>query len=84
MEILKFNDVYRFTVSVHMFRVIKLGEFPSLDRSLNLNYPNHQYETRQSDALITPFPRIECIRMNYKYQFCSIWNDVPFNNNRQV
>ena len=77
MEILKFNDVYRFTVSVHMFRVIKLGEFPSLDRSLNLNYPNHQYETRQSDALITPFPRIECIRMNYKYQFCSIWNDVP-------
>ena len=60
-----------------MFRMIQLDEFPSLLQNLNLTYPDHGYATRNRDPVITPFPRIEAIRMNFKYQFANIWNQVP-------
>ena len=77
MEILKFTDIYKLRVAVYMFRMIQLNEFPALLSNLNLTYPDHNYETRNRDQLITPFPRIEAIRMNFKYQFSNIWNQVP-------
>ena len=77
MRILKFIDVYKLRVAIFMFRIIKLGEFPQLKLSLNLVYPDHSHETRHRNSLITPFPRIESIRMNFKYQLSKIYNEVP-------
>ena len=77
MEILKFDDVYKLRVACYMFRMLQFDEYPSLLSNLNLTYPDHNYETRNRDQIITPIPRIEAIRMNFRYQFLSIWNRVP-------
>ena len=47
--------------------------------SLNPTYPSHMYETRYRGSLVVPFPRVDSIRMNFKYQFCNVWNDIPDN-----
>ena len=60
-----------------MFKVIRLNAIPSLENSLNLTIPDHAYETRQRNLLSLPFPRTECIRYSFHYQFCKVWNDIP-------
>ena len=75
--LLKFPEVYKLKVSIYMYRIVKLEEFNTLSRSLNMSYPNHHYPTSARNQLLRPFPRTESIRMNYKYQFCDIWNGLP-------
>ena len=75
--LLKFPEIYKLKVSIYMYRIVKLGEFNALSRSLNMSYPSHQYPTSARNQLLRPFPRTESIRMNYKYQFTDIWNGVP-------
>ena len=77
VKLLKFPDIYKLRVSIYMFKIVKMNSIPSLERSLCISYPSHSYETRSRNRLDTPFPRVESIRMNYKYQFCNVWNEVP-------
>ena len=42
-----------------------------------IKFPQHSHLTRSSGSLLTPFPRVEAIRMSYKYQFVQIWNEIP-------
>ena len=76
-KILKLEEIYKLNVSVTMYKVMKLGEVDSIGESLDIQYPMHQYETRSRNLLVLPFPRVETIRLNYKYQFTKIWNSVP-------
>ena len=76
-KILKLPDLYKFRVSIYMYRVMVLNENPTLRRDLFISYPDHQYNTRGSGMLITPFPRVEIIRFSFKYQFVQIWNELP-------
>ena len=76
-KILKLQDVYRFRVSVFMYRVMILSEMPTLREDLMLEFPQHSHLTRSSGSLLTPFPRVEVIRMSYKYQFVQVWNAIP-------
>ena len=73
-KILKLEEIYKLNVSVTMYKVMKLGEVDSIGESLDIQYPMHQYETRSRNLLVLPFPRVETIRLNYKYQFTKIWN----------
>ena len=77
LEILKLDDVYRLRVSIYMYRILVLGECPTLLNNLELLYPEHSHNTRTSSNLILPFPRVEVIRMNFRYQFVNVWNSVP-------
>ena len=76
-RILKLQDVYRFRVSVFMYKVMILSELPTLREDLLLEFPQHSHLTRSSGSLLTPFPRVEAIRMSYKYQFVQVWNEIP-------
>ena len=75
--ILKLPDIYRLRVAVYMYRCTKLNECPTIRNNLTIEYPSHSYETRSAHNLVLPFPRVETIRMNFKYQFVDIWNSVP-------
>ena len=77
VEILKIPEIYKLRVAVLMYRVLKLGECPTLQNILYLQIPQHTYETRFSNELILPFPRVETIRMCFQYQFASVWNSIP-------
>jgi len=75
--ILKFIDMYKFKVSVFMYGVLKNNLFPTLQEGLELNLPSHTHNTRSAGNFISPFPRVEIVRMNYRHQFIKVWNELP-------
>ena len=72
-------DVYRLRVSVLMYKMLIKNELPLLRENISIQTAQHEYDTRSRDQLLTPFPRVESIRMGYQYQFINIWNEVPEN-----
>ena len=76
-SILKLTDIYRLRVCVYMFKILKLGLYPSLLNDLNIGTSDHMYNTRNRSNLMQPFPRVENVRMNYQYMFPDIWNKLP-------
>ena len=76
-NLLKLRDIYTFYACVHMFKVTKMNISPSLQSDLNLQTREHPHNTRGNGFYAVPFPRVENIRINYKYQFVTIWNNLP-------
>ena len=75
--LLKITEIYKLRAATYMYRVLKLNEIPELRRVLQLQLPDHNHDTRNSDMLVPPFPRIEALRMNFQHQFINIWNEIP-------
>ena len=74
---LKLPDIHRFYVALYMYRVIEQRECPTVGACLGLIYPSHECNTRNSNNIVPPFPRVECIRSNYEFQFVGFCNSVP-------
>ena len=79
MKILKLVDIHKLYVAIYMFKILRMDLCPTLLSSLDINTASHMYSTRHRDDLILPFPRVETLRINFKYQYVSIWNSVPEN-----
>ena len=77
MKILKLDDVYKLYAAIHMYKIIKLNINETVADTMNLQEPPHNYATRNRHNLRYPFPRTNVILKSYKYQFVSIWNEVP-------
>ena len=75
-RILKLEDIYKLRLALYLYQVIRLNEHPTLRRDLNVHYPQHTYNTRMSGLPQLPAPRIDTYRMNFKYQFVKIWNEI--------
>ena len=78
LEILPIDCLYKFRVACLMFKLLKLEFYPNILAFINPEFSNHTYETRRRD-LILPFPNVEAVRSNFKYQFLKIWNEIPNN-----
>ena len=50
---------------------------PNLQCDLDLRIRDHCYGTRSNGVYAVPFPRVENIRINYKYEFITAWNQLP-------
>ena len=77
MKILKLPDVHKLNVATYMFKILRMNLYPTLQASLDLNITSHSYDTRHSDDFVLPFPRVNALRINFKYQYVKIWNDIP-------
>ena len=77
VKILKLKDIHRFCASIHMYKIINLNSCPSLQNNITLREPEHNHFTRNRNNLVTPFPRVDNVKINYKYQCISIWNALP-------
>jgi hypothetical protein len=75
-EILKVEDVYRLKVGCYMYKIIYKNDYQFLKEYISPMYPDHTYNTRNNEFIL-PFPRVENIRINFKYQFLNVWNQVP-------
>ena len=77
-RILKIFDIHRLFVSIYMFKALSDND---ANRLLNfqLNYPTHNYSTRQRNNAILPFPHIKSVKISFHYQFVEIWNSIPTN-----
>ena len=77
LGILKLPDLYLYTVGVIMYRFIMMNEYAFLNECLNPSVGTHQYETRNRNLFQLPFPRVEAVRLNLKYQYLNCWNLIP-------
>jgi len=77
IKLLKLKDIHILCVGLYMYKIVKLNECPTLQANLDLTQPEHQYNTRSRSNFKLPFPRVENIRVNYKYQFVNIRNKIP-------
>ena len=75
-RILKLPDIYILKVGIYMFRIMVLSEYPILRSHLELEFP-HDHFTRYHNEPRLPLPRVQAIRINFQYQFISIWNCLP-------
>ena len=66
-NLLKLRDIYTFYACVHMFKVTKMNISPSLQSDLNLQIREHPHNTLGNGLYAVPFPRVENIRISYKY-----------------
>ena len=79
-SIIKMNIliILLYYIFVYMFKVTKMNISPSLQSDLNLQIiREHPHNTIGNGLCAVPFPRIENIRLNYKYQFVTNWNNLP-------
>ena len=77
IRILNFRDIYVLKVGLYMFRIMILNEYPLLREHLALEFPQHEHYTRSITEPRLPLPRVEVVRMNFRYQFIKVWNDLP-------
>ena len=68
MKIIKLLDLHEFSVSIYMHKVLKLHTSDTLRDYLELELPQHDYSTRNRSNFVNPFPRVENIRCNYKFE----------------
>ena len=76
-RIMKFNDVYRMCILKYMHKIIELRQCPALRDNVIFRFPDHSYNTRNRGDILPPFPRVQVIKMNFEYQFITLWNNVP-------
>ena len=79
MKLLKLKDIHSLYAGMYMYRVTVLNQCPTAQANLNLNYPDHGYNTRARDNPRLPFPRVDAVKINYNYQFVDTWNSIPEN-----
>ena len=76
-NILRLEDIYKYFASIHMYKLLIMNDNPSLLECIDVEYRDHLYETRYRDLAIVPRPRLEIEKMNFKYNFITIWNELP-------
>ena len=60
-----------------MCNILKHNKYPTLRSFLYVSYPSHNYHTRNNNDMLLPYPRVEAIRMNFRYQFVKVWRGNP-------
>ena len=78
-KLLKIADVFKFKVTVCMYKLFFHNYFPSLLEYLLEPNIIHDHLTRQATVPRLPFPRIESLRHSFNYQFIDVWNSIPNN-----
>ena len=74
---IKIDQIYQLDVGSYMYSILKQRKYPMLRPCLCISYPSHKYLARRNNEMLLPFPRVEAIRMNFKYQFVKVWLEVP-------
>jgi hypothetical protein len=77
IEILKLVDIFKFRVGCIMYKMLNEQKFPALLAFIDPHTANHIHNTRNVNRFVLPFPRVENIRLNFKYQFLKVWNEIP-------
>ena len=76
-NLLKLKDIHVLYMGIYMYKILNQNLCPTLQSNLDLIYPNHNHDTRGRENLVLPFPRVETLRINFKYQCNDIWNKIP-------
>ena len=76
LGILSLKNLYIMKLMELYYNVRHLDSYPHLNLNIQRNICT-QYNFRKIGELEVPFPRINSLKCNYKYQITSVWNDLP-------
>ena len=65
-------------ILIYIYNIIDLLQCPASRDNVIFMFPNHSYNTRNRGNILPPFPRVQVKKMNFEYQFKTLWNNVPF------
>ena len=60
-----------------MYNILKHDKHPTPRPSLYMSHPSRNYHTRNNNDLLLPYPRVEAIQINFRYQFVKVCFRVP-------
>ena len=60
-----------------MYNILKRGKYRTLKPSFCIYFPRHTYLVRNSIEMLFQFPRVEPLRMSFKYEFVKVWLESP-------
>ena len=75
-RILKLTDLYKVRVSMVMYKIINENYAPFLHNDLLTHVNTNPYNTRQNHMFVQPFPRVNCIKINFLSNAILIWNNL--------
>ena len=76
-RIFKIDDNYKLTAASYMYNILKHYKYPTLRSSVYMLYPSHNNHTRNNTDMLLPYPKVEAIRINFRYQFVKVWRRIP-------
>ena len=74
LELLKPIEIYKFYALELYYKIKYCGYFTSMSNQFTEVQPS--YNTRRQNVLHVPFPRTNCIMMNFLYQIPTLWNGI--------
>lgn len=75
-NILKLPDLYKLRVSITVYKVLNENYAPFIfDELMSLTNENH-YNLRHQNSFVTPFPRVNTIKVNFIFNAVKIWNEL--------
>ncbi len=83
MGILQLPDLYKVNASTSIFKILNENYAPFLVDFIEHYSRDHDYNTRQHDDFLLPFPRVRAVKFNFIYQGIRLWNDIKINR-RQI
>ena len=76
LNLLPFSDIYDFSISKLMFKIMKGTVPPVLNYMFNYNLNVHGHNTRQSRKLHIPLARTELMKRTFRHKGVNVWNTV--------
>ena len=76
-RILKIYDINKLMAASYMYNILKHNKNATLRSSFYVSYPSHNCHAGNRNDILLPYPRVEAIRTNFRYQIVKIWLGVP-------
>ena len=76
-KLLKLPDIHKLYVAKYMYQFEIMESCGTVGDTIERVAPGHRYPTRRRKRLVPPQIRVESMRIDYKNQFISIWNNIP-------
>ena len=77
LHILKCKDIYQFNLMTLFYKLIHRFYSADIESIFEPILNEHSHNTRRYQEYIVPFPRINTIKLNFKYQVYLQWNNLP-------
>ena len=72
-EFWKIMKFFKLKAALYMYNILRHKKYHTLRSSLYMSCPSHNYHTWNNNDLLLPYPRVETIRMNFRYQMGKVW-----------
>ena len=72
-KVVKLDDIQKVSVASYVYNVLNHGGQARLRSSVYTSFPGRNYHHINRSDLLLPYPRVEVIRMSFRFKFLEVW-----------